>query len=190
MKKRMAVMAVYLALAAVCVMFAAKENTTDGQSFQDTVNMLEYQLDYPRLYCRQYSPHIEEVTRAVQSGESLEEPDLTSTKTTSETDPEDSPVKAIKSTGFPMKRASAGFTGKPGRTGLICSAICPVKTALDRLTASALSVFTRFFIPAEKIIPPSFIPIIRNKTADAVTQAKNTAAGKYTSESTDINSIK
>ena len=73
MKKRMAVMAVYLTLAAVCIMFAAKDDTTDGQSFQDTINMLEYQLDYPRLYCRQYSPHIEEVTKAVQSGESLEE---------------------------------------------------------------------------------------------------------------------
>lgn len=73
MKKRIAVTAVYLALAAVCVIFAAKDSEAGGQSFQDTVNMLEYQLDYPRLYCRQYSPHIEEVTKAVRSGESLEE---------------------------------------------------------------------------------------------------------------------
>lgn len=73
MKKRIAVTAVYLALAVVCVMFAAKDSEAGGQSFQDTVNMLEYQLDYPRLYCWQYSPHIEEVTKAVRSGESMEE---------------------------------------------------------------------------------------------------------------------
>ena len=43
------------------------------------------------------------------------EPDLTSTKATSSTIPEEAPTKATKSTGFPTKRSSVGSKGKPGK---------------------------------------------------------------------------
>ena len=62
------------------------------------------------------------------------------------------PGKATKSIGFPTKRTSAGLQGKSGKKGATCSSICPLKTALERLTASFLSDFEDFFITKRAVI--------------------------------------
>lgn len=74
---------------------------------------------------------------------SLLVPVFTSIKTTSFISPSEAPLKATKSTGFPTKRQSDGLQGKSGKNGATCSAARPERTAFERFTASARSVFKR-----------------------------------------------
>ena len=81
-------------------------------------------------------------------------PFFTSINKISFTSPSFYVLKATKSTGFPTKRQSAGLHGKFGKKGAICSAASPERTAFERFTASARSVFkTRRNFSSAEILP-------------------------------------